>query len=67
MDKLLSLMDNFMEKEKRDYTIKELENIRKKIKKIYDDEYLSNWITTKTLLVIDDRIAELKGEVYEFR
>ena len=42
--------------------IEELEKIKKKIKKIYDDEYLSNWITTRTLNVIDERIAELKGE-----
>ena len=65
MDKFLSLMDDFMEKEKRDFAINELEKIKAEIINCFSQE---NDIDSDTynhaldiaISIVYDHITELK-------
>ena len=68
MDKILSLMDNFMEKEKRDFAIKELEQLKAEIEEL---AFLFDDLSPDKELVVDldnieevfnKHISKLKGE-----
>ena len=62
MDKMLSLMDAFMEKEKRDFAITELKNLKAEIVEL--EKKMGQGIFTIELAseIVNKHISELKGE-----